>query len=105
MNLAILKTTILSIIFMGLVILLAGVALLVWKNQVAPYMRYLLPIPPIGVASYVFVYNMFSKYGGTKPGPLSDIFREILWASTISSVFFFVFTVVLVFMVDSLKHI
>ena len=78
MHFATLKTTILSIIFMGVVILLAGIALLCWKNQVAPHMWYLLPIPPIGVASYVFVYNMFSKYGGTPPGPFADIVKEIV---------------------------
>jgi hypothetical protein len=65
---------------MGIVILLAGIALLCWKNQIAPHMRFLLPVPPIGVASYVFVYNMFSKYGGTLPGPFVDIIKEILWA-------------------------
>jgi len=104
-NLAILKTTILSVIFMGVVILLAGIALLLWKNQIAPHMRYLLPIPPIGVASYVFVYNMFSHYGGTRPGAFTDIAKEIVWASGISSVSFFVFTLILVFMVDLIKDI
>lgn len=96
MNSAVLKTTILSVIFMGLVILLAGLALLFWRNQIAPYMRYLLPIPPIGVAAYVFVYNMFSKYGGARPGPFSQVIREIALASAISSAVFFVFTLILI---------
>jgi hypothetical protein len=52
-------------------------------------MRYLLPIPPIGVASYVFVYNIFSKYGGTWPEPLCNLIKEIVWASAISSLFKF----------------
>jgi amino acid permease len=103
MNLAILKTTILSIILMGVVILLAGIALLCWKNQIAPYMRYLLPIPPIGVASYVFVYNMFSHYGGTRPSPFGDIVKEVVWASAISSMAFLAFTLILVFLVSFLK--
>ena len=105
MNLTILKTTILSIIFMGVVILFSGIVLLFWKNQVALHMRYLLPIPPIGVASYVFVYNMFSKYGRTLPGSIADTIKEIVWASAISSIFFFVFTVILVFMVDLVNKI
>jgi len=105
MNLTILKTTILSIVFMGVVIVLAGIASLYWKDQIAPHMRYLLPIPPIGVASYVFVYNMYSKYGGTRPGPLADSIKEIVWASGISSLSFFIFTLILVFMVDLSKDI
>lgn len=100
MNLALLKTTIFSIIFMGAVILLAGVALLFYKQHIAPYMRYLLPIPPIGVASYVFVCNMFSKYDGRTPGTAWETLVEIFLASGISFVFFFVFTLILVFLVD-----
>ena len=103
MNLAILKTTILSIIFMGAVILVAGIILLIYKQQIAPYMRYLLPIPPIGVASYVFVYNMFAKYDGHRSGSVLDTLVEICWASGISFVFFFVFTLILVFIVDIIK--
>ena len=90
---------------MGVVILLAGIALLFWKDQIAPYMRYLLPIPPIGVASYVFVYNMYSKYGGTRPSSISDVIKEVAWASGISSVTFLGFTLILVFMVDFLRDI
>jgi hypothetical protein len=105
MSSEILKTTILSIIVMGVVILLAGIALLCWKNQVAPHMRFLLPIPPIGVASYVFVNNMFSKYGGTCPRTFSHIIKEIVWASAISSISFFVFTLILMFTVILLKDV
>lgn len=105
MNLVILKTTILSVIFMGVVISLAGIALLCWKSQVAPHMRFLLPIPPIGVASYVFVFNLFTKYGGSCPESLSDVIKEIILASAISSASFFIFTLVLVFLVDFSKDI
>ncbi|WP_372683784.1 hypothetical protein [Desulfosarcina sp.] len=66
-------------------------------------MRYLLPLPPIGVASYVFVYNMFSKYGGTRPGSLADIIKEVVLASGIASVSFSMFTLILVFMVNLSK--
>lgn len=103
MNLTVLKTTILSIIFMGVVILLAGIILLFYKQQIAFYMRYLLPIPPIGVASYVFVYNMFARYDGLRPGTVLDTLIEISWASGISFVFFFVFTMIQVFMVGFTK--
>ncbi len=103
MNFAVIKTTILSIIFMGVVIILAGFVLLVYRQQVGPYMRFLLPIPPIGVASYVFVYNMFSRYDGQRPGTFWVTLMEIGWASGLSFIFFFVFTFILVFVVDSSK--
>lgn len=91
---------ILSMIFMGVVILMAGVILLFYKQQVAPYMRYLLPIPPIGVASYVFVYNLFAKYEGHRPDTVLATLIEITWASGVSVVLFFVFSLLLVFFVD-----
>ena len=103
MNFAVVKTTILSIIFMGVVIMLAGIILFIYKQQIVPYMRFLLPIPPIGVASYVFVYNMFSKYDGQSPGTAWVTLMEICWASGISFIFFFVFTLILVFLVDFSK--
>ncbi|MDJ0828277.1 MAG: hypothetical protein QNI92_00420 [Desulfobacterales bacterium] len=103
MSSTLLKITTLSIVFMGVVILLAGIALLLFQKQIAPYMRYLLPIPPIGVAAYVFVYNMFAKYDGKLPGTVLDSIKEICLASVLSFVFFLIFTVILVFMVDVTK--
>jgi hypothetical protein len=105
MNSAVLKTTILSIIIMGFVITLAGIALYYWRDLVAQHMRYLLPIPPIGVAAYVFVYNMFAKYDGNLPGTTTDVLKEIFWASVISGGFFVVFTILLVFLANVTKNI
>jgi len=63
-------------------------------------MRYLLPIPPIGVASYVFVCNMFAKYEEHLPGTALDTLIEIAWTSGISCVLFFVFSLIMVLLVD-----
>ncbi|MBW1775831.1 MAG: hypothetical protein JRJ82_23625 [Deltaproteobacteria bacterium] len=105
MNSDFLKTTILSIIIMGFVISLAGIALYCWRDAVSQHMRFLLPIPPIGVAAYVFVCNMLAKYDGKMPGTIPDVCGEILWASLISGGFFLVFTILLVFLINTLKHI
>jgi hypothetical protein len=88
---------------MGVVILLSGISLLFYKHRIASYMRYLLPIPPIGVASYVFVYNMFATYNGQRPGTVLDTLIEIGIASGVSFIFFSVFTVIQVFLVDLTK--
>jgi hypothetical protein len=104
MNSEVLKTTILSIIVMGFVITLSGIALYYWRHLVGQHMRFLLPIPPIGVAAYVFVYNMFAVYNGKMPGSIVDTLKEIFWASLISGGFFVVFTIILVFLVNALKN-
>ena len=43
---------------------LFGVVLFVFHGQMLMPLRYFLPIPPIAVASYVFVFNMIKDYGG-----------------------------------------
>ncbi|MFC1580133.1 hypothetical protein ACFL4N_04410 [Thermodesulfobacteriota bacterium] len=105
MNSEFLKTTILSIIIMGFVITLAGTALYFWRDSVSQHIRFLLPIPPIGVAAYVFVTNMLAKYNGKIPGTIPDVAREILLASLVSGGFFLVFTILLVFLISTLKNI
>ena len=104
MNSEFLKTTILSIIVMGFVISLAGLALYCWRDAVSQYLRFLLPIPPIGVAAYVFVTNMLSKYHGKVPGTIADVSREILVATLISGGFFLAFTIILVFLINALGN-
>ena len=48
---------------------------------------------------------MFSNYGGTRPGPFVNVIKEIVWASAISSLSFFAFTLIMVFIVDWVKDI
>lgn len=44
--------------------LLAGVILFVFQGQTLVPLRYFLPIPPIAVAAYVFVFNLIKDYSG-----------------------------------------
>ncbi len=104
MNGMVLKTTILSIIFMGILISLTGIAIYFKKDFLSQYMCYLLPIPPIGVAAYVFVYNLFGKYSGKLSGNLMDIFNEILLGSAISSIVFLVIALFLTVLVKFASH-
>lgn len=39
--------------------LLTGLPLYPFRATVGRHMRFLLPIPPLGVAAYVFVFNVF----------------------------------------------
>ena len=88
---------------MGVVIALAGVTLFLWRDQVAPHMHFLLPIPPIGVAAYVFVYNLFSKYHGQLPGSLAETLSEILIATVLSACAYFAFIVLIIVFVKLTK--
>ena len=63
-------------------------------------MRFLLPIPPLGVAAYVFVFNLFGHYGGQMPEKKWDLVREIVYGTGIAALVFGVFTLFLVFLLD-----
>jgi hypothetical protein len=99
----ILEINILSIAISGLFVLIAGMILYYFKENLAGgSIRFFLPIPPIGVAAYIFVFGMFKHYQGIIPGK-SVILSEIVIASLASALFFIIFTATLIFLVGYLK--
>lgn len=100
----ILKINILSIAISGLIMLTAGILLYYFKAQLNGNVRFFLPIPPIGVAAYIFAFNMFKHYNG-KVENLSTTIYELLMATAISSFFFFMFTALLIFLISFLTEI
>jgi len=55
MNDEMLKVNILTITIAGLLMMLTGVVLYLFRDIVSINIRFFLPIPPLGVAAYVFV--------------------------------------------------
>ena len=100
----ILKTNLLAIAGSGLLILLTGILFLVFKDVVSKNMRFLLPIPPLGVAAYIFVFNMYVHYGGNLPRTTLGTVREIILRIAIASIIFAVFTIVLIVFVGYLRR-
>lgn len=95
----ILKINILSITISGFLMLTAGLVILFFKDSLSGSIRYFLPIPPIGVAAYIFAFNMFKHYNGTSPGRKTMVL-EMLYATVASSFFFFIFTTLLIVMIS-----
>lgn len=83
-----LKVNILSIIAAGFMMVLTGLLLYVFKDVVSRNVRFFLPIPPLGVAAYVFVFNMFAYYNGNLPGNVWETIRELTASAVISGVVF-----------------
>ena len=100
----VLKANLLSIAVAGLLIALSGFVLYVFRDQVSGNIRYLMPIPPLGVASYIFVFNMYQYYGGRLPGSSIDTIKEILISTAVSALFFGVFTFLLVLIISLLRR-
>ncbi|MGD2156887.1 MAG: hypothetical protein PVG32_08450 [Anaerolineales bacterium] len=100
----ILKTNILSITVSGLLILLTGALFLIFRGTLSKNLRFFLPIPPLGVAAYIFVFNLYVYYGGNLPDNRWETAKEILYSITISSIIFGAFTVLLIVLIGSLRR-
>lgn len=72
----------------GLILALAGALLIAVSEQLTPTaVRYLLPLPPIGVAAYVFVFSLLRDRGGEAPGLLESL-TQLGQASLLCAGFF-----------------
>lgn len=100
----VLKTYMLSITAAGFLIMVAGAILYYFRGEIAGNARFFLPIPPLGVAAYIFVFNMFDHYGGNLPQGTWNTAKEILYSVAISAFAFGFFTVLLIVIVGYLKR-
>lgn len=90
-----LKINILSITGAGLLMVVAGALLYALKGSIGANMRYFLPIPPLGVAAYVLVFNVFRHYGGSLPDGPGLLLREAVMGSAVASAVFAAFSILL----------
>jgi hypothetical protein len=93
MNSELLKTNILSIAVAGLLILLTGIVLYLFREQIADNVRFFMPIPPLAVAAYIFVFNMYNHYNGQLPEGAWVAAKEILYSTIIAALSFGVFAI------------
>ncbi len=80
--------------------MLAGIALYFFRGSIATNIRYLLQIPPLGVAAYIFSFNLFRYYNGNLPDNVAIAAREIVISTLVSASVFFVFTVMFVLIIS-----
>ncbi len=98
-----LKINILSIAVAGMLMLLTGLVLYLFKATVSNHVRFFLPIPPLGVAAYVFVFNLYKHYNGVLPEK-RDTLLEVLCSTATASIVFGVFTTLLIASINYLKR-
>lgn len=98
-----LKINILTIAGTGLMMLLTGLLLFLFEGSIAQYRRFFLPIPPLGVAAYVFVFNLFQHYHGELPHMSSQTVIEVVSGTAIAATVFLVFSVALIIGINQLK--
>lgn len=79
----------LTIASTGLLIFLFGLGLYIFRDLVAKNVRFFLPIPPIGVAAYIFVFSTYTYYGGQLTGNMRPVIRELFAGTGMAAAAFF----------------
>lgn len=95
----IIKTNLLAIAVSGFLTMLAGIILYFFRSSISGNIRYLLQIPPLGVAAYIFAFNLFRYYNGSMPDSFAVTSKEIIYSTLISAGVFFIFTVMFVLII------
>lgn len=98
-------TNILSIAGAGLLILVTGLSFLFFRDFIARHIRYFLPIPPIGVAAYIYVFNLYQHNNGNMTVRLSGTIKEIFLSVGVTSLTFGVFVVFLIMFISTFRKI
>jgi len=98
-------TNILSITGAGLLILLTGLSFLFFRDSISKNIRFFLPIPPIGVAAYVYVFNLYQFNNGGLSGSLLGLIKEILKGVGIISISFAAFVIVLILFINMMQKL
>jgi len=101
----VIKTNLLAIAVFGFLTMMAGVALYFFRASIAGNIRYLMQIPPLGVAAYIFAFNLFRYYNGSLPDSFANTAREIAYSTLISAGIFFIFTVMFVLIIGFIDRL
>jgi hypothetical protein len=97
-------TNILSITGAGLLILLTGFSFLFFRDFISKNIRYFLPIPPIGVAAYIYVFNLFQHNNGDFSGNIAETIKEILLSVSIVAFTFAIFVLLLIVFISTMRE-
>lgn len=98
------KTTFMAIMVTGLLMFGMGTLMYVLRESAARYMRFLLPIPPLAVAAYIYVLNMFRSYQSSAPLTSSAVIVELLAGTAVAAVLFGLFALALYIGVTTLQR-
>jgi hypothetical protein len=97
-----LKTNLLTISLIGGLLALLGLALYFVHASVASYVRYLLPLPPVAVAAYVFAFNYFKDV--VQPTTSWGIIKEVFSATLVAMSAFFCLSLIAILLISLIRH-
>lgn len=97
-----LKTNLLIIFLAGGLLAIIGLGLYLGRELVASYMRYILPLPPLAVAAYVFTFNYFKDVN--QATRFETIIREVSSATLVANAAFFSLSLLLILLISLIRQ-
>lgn len=104
MDQELLRINTLAIALAGLVLLLTGIALFLFRDHITENLRFFIQLPPIGVSAYIFVFNLYRHYDGSLPDDLWSLAREIIYSTAIVAVVFGLFVLSMIFIINFIRR-
>lgn len=98
-----LKANLLAIAVTGLLLLITGTTFYLFRNHLVGISRYITPIPPLGIAAYIFVFNLYRHYSNDLPLHTWDMVKEIVYSTVLAAFIFGLFSVFLVIIIETVK--
>lgn len=98
-------TIIILIAGAGLIIFLTGLGFLFFRDFVSKNIRYFLPLPPVSVAAYIYVYNLYQHNNGVLPEKISEVLEELFISVGITTFSFAAFTGLLILFVSAVRKL
>lgn len=92
------KPKILLITAAGAAMFIVGMLLLAFTEQVEPYLRFLLPLPPLSVAAYIYLLNKLAitRSDPTVPGKRQALVMDVLTETVVGTLVFVVLSLLII---------
>lgn len=98
-------TNILSIAGAGLLIFLTGLSFLFFREFISRNIRFFLPLPPIAVAAYIYVINLYQQKNGLLTDTFVDITKEVIISVGFASFSFATFVGLLILFINTFRKL
>lgn len=89
----------------GIAIAVAGLIIYFFRKSLPDFMPFILALPPVGVAAYVYLYRLLSQKAITNDNGYFIPFPDILLGGLLTGLAFIFFCIIIMTIVSLLKKL
>ena len=89
----------------GIAIAVAGLIIYFFRKSIPDFMPFILALPPIGVAAYVYLFRLLSQKITSNSNGYSLSFSDILFGGMLTGLAFIFFCLIIITIVSLLKKL